>query len=158
MSMRIVYTHTARQDLREIYEYLAFSRLVPDTAQSLTEKIMAEIRSLENCPERNPFPGMNPGIVRGFVFSLLRTIWFFIPYKMKQRRYRLCGSCMADSTSPGSLKKPSNGNGGSLFVFNGEFLPSKSCCWIKQEKGLHHVLHQNRSNQFLRVGFHGKYG
>lgn len=46
MSMNIVYTHTARQDLREIYEYIAFTLLVPDTARSLTDKIMADIRSL----------------------------------------------------------------------------------------------------------------
>ena len=47
MSMNIVYTHTARQDLREIYEYIAFTLLVPDTARSLTDKIMADIRSLK---------------------------------------------------------------------------------------------------------------
>jgi len=54
MSMNIVYTHTARQDLREIYEYIAFSLLVSDTARSLTDRIMADIRSLETFPERNP--------------------------------------------------------------------------------------------------------
>ena len=54
MSMNIVYTHTARQDLREIYEYIAFSLLASDTARSLTDRIMAEIRTLETFPERNP--------------------------------------------------------------------------------------------------------
>ena len=54
MSIKIVYTHTARQDLREIYEYIAFSLLAADTARSLTDRIMADIRSLETFPERNP--------------------------------------------------------------------------------------------------------
>ncbi len=36
--MKIVYSNTARQDLQEIYEYIAFTLLVPETARSLTEK------------------------------------------------------------------------------------------------------------------------
>ena len=54
MSMKIVYSQTARQDLREIYEYIAYTLLVPDTACSLTDRIMADIRSLAEFPERNP--------------------------------------------------------------------------------------------------------
>ena len=45
MSMKIVYTHTARQDLREIYEYIAYTLLVPETARSLTDRIMADMTS-----------------------------------------------------------------------------------------------------------------
>ena len=52
--MRIVYTYAARQDLREIYEYIAFTLLAPETARALTDKIMSEIRSLEKLSERNP--------------------------------------------------------------------------------------------------------
>lgn len=54
MSMNIVYTLAARQDLRDIYEYIAYTLLVPDTARSLTDRIMAEVRALEDYPERNP--------------------------------------------------------------------------------------------------------
>ena len=68
MNMKIVYTYSARKDLRDIYEYIAHTLLAPETARSLIEKIMSEIRSLEESPERN----------MGFVFFLLRTIWFFI--------------------------------------------------------------------------------
>ena len=39
MSMNIVYTLAARQDLRDIYEYIAYTLLVPDTARSLTDRI-----------------------------------------------------------------------------------------------------------------------
>ena len=52
MRMKIVYTHTARQDLREIYEYIAYTLLVPETARSLTDKIMSEVRSLEEFPDQ----------------------------------------------------------------------------------------------------------
>ena len=52
--MKIVYTYAARQDLREIYEYIAFTLLAPETARALTDKIMSEIRSLEKLSERNP--------------------------------------------------------------------------------------------------------
>ena len=52
--MRIVYTQTARQDLRGIYEYIAYTLLVPKTARDLTEQIMSAVRSLEEFPERNP--------------------------------------------------------------------------------------------------------
>ena len=52
--MKIVYTNTARRDLREIYEYIAYTLLVPDTAKAVSEKLMREARSLESLPERNP--------------------------------------------------------------------------------------------------------
>ena len=52
--MKIVYTNMARQDLREIYEYIAYTLLVPDTAKAISEKILGEVRSLEALPERNP--------------------------------------------------------------------------------------------------------
>ena len=52
--MKIVYTNTARRDLREIYEYIAYTLLVPNTAKAISETIMREVRSLESLPERNP--------------------------------------------------------------------------------------------------------
>ena len=55
MSMKIVYTFRARQDLKEIYEYVAFSLLAPDAARGIYQKIIESARSLETMPERNPF-------------------------------------------------------------------------------------------------------
>ena len=40
--MKIVYTNTARRDLREIYEYIAYTLLVPDTAKAVSEKLLRE--------------------------------------------------------------------------------------------------------------------
>ena len=54
MSMRIVYTHTARKDLREIYGYIAYTLLEPKTARDLSDRIMAEIRTLQEFPNMNP--------------------------------------------------------------------------------------------------------
>ena len=41
MNMKIVYTYSARKDLRDIYEYIAHTLLVPETARSLVERIMS---------------------------------------------------------------------------------------------------------------------
>jgi toxin ParE1/3/4 len=77
MSMKIVYTHTARQDLREIYEYIAFTLLVPETARSLTGKIMADIRSLETFPERNPLYKDEPWHSQGVRFLPVKNYLVF---------------------------------------------------------------------------------
>lgn len=52
MSWTVAYSARARQDLREIYEYIAYKLLVPDTASGQTRRIMREIRSLEEMPMR----------------------------------------------------------------------------------------------------------
>ena len=77
MSMKIVYTLTARQDLREIYEYIAFTLLVPETARSLTGKIMADIRSLEAFPERNPLYKDEPWHSQGVRFLPVKNYLVF---------------------------------------------------------------------------------
>lgn len=52
--MTIVYTETARQDLRDTYAYIASVLLAPEAAQNLMEQILRTIRSLETLAERNP--------------------------------------------------------------------------------------------------------
>ena len=39
MKMKIVYTFQAQQDLKNIYEYIAYSLLVPDTARNMSQQI-----------------------------------------------------------------------------------------------------------------------
>ncbi len=53
MSWDIVYTAQARQDLRDIYEYIAFELLAPENAAAQTQRIMKMIRSLEEMPMRH---------------------------------------------------------------------------------------------------------
>lgn len=65
MSMQIVYTYTARRDLREIYEYIAYALLAPKTAEAMAESIMKAVRTLDEMPERNPLYGDEPWHSRG---------------------------------------------------------------------------------------------
>ena len=52
MSWNIVYTAQARRDLKDIYEYIVYDLLVPDTAVEQTQRIMKEIRGLDEMPMR----------------------------------------------------------------------------------------------------------
>lgn len=52
MNWTVKYSARARQDLRDIYEYIAYKMLSPDTASGQTGRIMKEIRSLEKMPLR----------------------------------------------------------------------------------------------------------
>ncbi|MBQ6502742.1 MAG: type II toxin-antitoxin system RelE/ParE family toxin [Flexilinea sp.] len=66
--MKIVYTNTAHQDLRAIYDYIALSLLSPDAARNISEKIMKTVRSLEFLPERNPLYREEPWHSQGVRF------------------------------------------------------------------------------------------
>ena len=50
MSWAVTYSARARQDLRDIYEYIAYSLLASDTASGQIGQIMKDIRSLEEMP------------------------------------------------------------------------------------------------------------
>lgn len=52
MRYQIFYTAGAKRDLRGIYSYIAEELLVPDTAAGQVQRIMKEIRSLEEMPMR----------------------------------------------------------------------------------------------------------
>lgn len=53
MRYEVVYTAAARQDLRDIYEYIAYELLEPDIAVNQADRIMKAIRSLEQMPMRH---------------------------------------------------------------------------------------------------------
>lgn len=53
MIFHVAYSAEARQDLRDIYEYIAYELLVSETAAGQTERIMKAIRSLEQMPMRH---------------------------------------------------------------------------------------------------------
>jgi len=52
MSWKVFYSAQARQDLRNIYEYIANELCVPDTATNQTRRIIQNIRSLDKMPLR----------------------------------------------------------------------------------------------------------
>lgn len=52
MSWNVVYTAGARHDLRGIYEYIAYDLLAPETAAGQVQRIIKEIRALDEMPMR----------------------------------------------------------------------------------------------------------
>ena len=48
----VIYSPEAVSDLRSIYSYIAFTLQEPDTAENLVNEIRAEIRKLDQQPER----------------------------------------------------------------------------------------------------------
>ena len=78
MNMKIVYTYSARKDLRDIYEYIAHTLLAPETARSLIEKIMSEVRSLEESPERNSLYRDEPWRSHGVRFLPVKNYLVFL--------------------------------------------------------------------------------
>ena len=77
MSMKIVYTQSARQDLREIYEYIRYVLLEPLTAKRVTENIQREIRTLELFPESNPLYREEPWRSQGLRFLVVGNYLVF---------------------------------------------------------------------------------
>ena len=75
--MKIVYTVQARQDLRSIYEYLAYTLQVPDTAGRMAERIMDGVRSLKSMPERNPLYQDEPWRSQGVRFLPVKKYLVF---------------------------------------------------------------------------------
>lgn len=53
MSYKVQYSAEARQDLRDIFNYIAQELLVPDTAKNQTRRIMDAVKSLDEIPMRH---------------------------------------------------------------------------------------------------------
>ena len=51
-SYSVVYSPEAVDDLREIYSYIAFTLLVPETAEKQVNRIRKEVRSFDFMPSR----------------------------------------------------------------------------------------------------------
>ncbi len=84
MSWDIVYTAGARRDLRDIYEYIAYELLVPETAAGQTQRIMKEIRALDEMPMRFRLYEEEPWHSEGLRFSpLIITLCFICRMKPK---------------------------------------------------------------------------
>ena len=79
--MKIVYTYAARSDLLDIYDYIAHTLLVPQTARDLIDRIMAEVRTLEEFPERNPLYKDEPWCSQGVRFLPVKNYLIFYTVK-----------------------------------------------------------------------------
>lgn len=83
----VIYSPEARNDIKEIYSYIAFELLVPGTAEGQVNKIRKTIRSLDFMPSRNPIVewepwksmGMHKALVDNFVvFYMVDTVAFTV--------------------------------------------------------------------------------
>ena len=84
MSWNIVYTAEARRDLREIYAYIAYELLVPETAAGQTQRIMKEIRALDEMPMRFRLYGEEPWHSAGLRFFCVDNyLVFYLPDETK---------------------------------------------------------------------------
>ena len=83
----VSYSPKARNDIKEIYSYIAFELLVPGTAEDQVNRIRKTIRSLDFMPSRNPIIewepwksiGMHKALVDNFVvFYMVDTVAFTV--------------------------------------------------------------------------------
>lgn len=80
MKFEIVYTAGAKRDLRNIYEYIAQKLLVPETAAGQVQRIMKEIRSLDELPMRFRLYEDEPWHSRGLrFFPVDNYLIFYLP-------------------------------------------------------------------------------
>lgn len=80
MSWDIVYTAGAKQDLRNLYEYIANDLCVPEAATGQAGRIMERIRSLSEMPMRYRLYGDEPWHSRGLrFFPVDNYLVFYLP-------------------------------------------------------------------------------
>lgn len=75
--MKVVYTFRARLDLRDIYDYIAFTLLAPDASRNTTERILEAARNLQSLPERNPLYKEEPWHSQGVRFIPVKNYIVF---------------------------------------------------------------------------------
>lgn len=77
MKMSLVYTLRAQQDLKNVYEYIAYSLQSPQVAQSMSNRLMQAAHSLEDMPERNPLYREEPWRSQGVRFLPVKNYLLF---------------------------------------------------------------------------------
>ena len=88
MSSEVIYSARARQDLRNIYEYISYDLLVPETATRQTRWIMKEIRLLDEMPMRHRLYDDEPWHSQGVrFFPVDNYLVFYLPDETKNTVY-----------------------------------------------------------------------
>lgn len=82
----VIYSDLAKQDLRNIYQYIAYSLIAPETARAQADRIMTEIEALDEMPMRcSPYdkePWKTRGLKKLFVDNF--TVYFLPIEKAKE--------------------------------------------------------------------------
>ena len=85
MIFNVVISMQVEEDLRGIFEYIAFELLSPENAEKQLERLERQILSLDEMPERFPRYGKEPWHSRGLRFAATDNyIVFYIPDIEKQ--------------------------------------------------------------------------
>lgn len=80
MIFDVSYSAEARQDLRDIYEYIAYELLAPEAAAGQTERIMKAAHSLEQMPMRHRLYEEEPWHCQGLRVLLVDNyLVFYLP-------------------------------------------------------------------------------
>ena len=88
MSSEVIYSARARQDLRNIYEYISYDLLVPETATRQTRRIMKEMRLLDEMPMRHRLYDDEPWHSQGVrFFPVDNYLVFYLPDETKNTVY-----------------------------------------------------------------------
>jgi len=91
MSWKVVYTARAKQDLRNIYEYIAYHLLAPDTAAAQMQRLMKEIRSLDEMPMRFRCYDQEPWHSKGLrCFPVGHYLVFYLPESVGNTVFIVC--------------------------------------------------------------------
>jgi len=82
---QVVYSEQAEQDLRCIYEYVAFSLLAPKAAGKLTRRIMDEVAKLNQMPFRYQLYEKEPWHSKGLrVLPIDNYLVFYMPVESQK--------------------------------------------------------------------------
>ena len=85
MIFNVVVSIQAEEDLRGIFEYIAFELLSPENAEKQLERLEEQILSLDKMPERFPRYGKEPWHSIGLHFVTVDNyIVFYVPDIEKQ--------------------------------------------------------------------------
>ena len=80
MIFNVVISIQAEEDLRGIFEYIAFELLSPENAEKQLDRLEKQILSLDEMPERFPRYGKEPWYSRGLrFFAVDNYIVFYLP-------------------------------------------------------------------------------
>ena len=79
MKYRVFYTESAKQDLKDIFRYISCDLVEPEIAAKLTQRIMKEIRFLDEMPLRYRLYDEEPWRSRGLrSFPVSNYLVFYI--------------------------------------------------------------------------------
>ena len=80
MTWKVVYTEQAERDLRDIYEYIAYSLLEPETAARQVRRIMDSVVTLNRMPMRHRLVDREPWHGRGLrILTTDKYLAFYLP-------------------------------------------------------------------------------